>query len=96
MKWMRGFKALAIALAALLSSCGEAGDARRFAFEKFIANNRVGSAPDYWLVKYNALAQYERVALVFGFIEDFAFCQEVAELYMRKYPSDHYSCEKAN
>ncbi|MEP9349191.1 hypothetical protein [Xanthobacter sp. KR7-225] len=96
MKWGNGVKAAALSLSALLVSCGDTEDARRFAFEKFITNNRVGSAPDYWLVKYNALSQYERVALVFGFMEDFAFCQEVAELYMRKYPMDHYSCEKAN
>lgn len=96
MKWMSGLKGFALSLTVLLAACGEVEDARRFAFDKFVANNRVGSGPDYWLVKYNAFAQYERIALVFGFVEDFGFCQEVADLYMRKYPMDKYSCEKAN
>lgn len=93
MKWSW---AVALTLVLFIASCGDGDNARRYAFEKVVANNRIGSGSDYWLVKYNLFAQHERVGLIFGFVDDFGFCAEIAEMYMRRYPADRYSCEKAN
>lgn len=56
---------------------------------------QVGSGRDYYLVK-TGLAGRERVAVIFGFLDDAKFCREVAEAQMARYPNDRYSCEPAN
>lgn len=64
--------------------------------ETFASKNKMGSDSDYFLVKYNLLNEWEKVALVFGFMNDAEFCKEVAEMYMQKYPLSKYSCVRAN
>ena len=51
-----------------------------------------GEKGDYHLVKVS-FAGAHPVALMFGFVDDASFCEEVAELYMRRYPGDLYRCE---
>jgi hypothetical protein len=65
-------------------------------FETRVANNRLGASADYWLVKRNALGEWEKVALVFGFMDDRRFCDELIDLYVRRYPSERYRCQPAN
>ena len=60
--------------------------------EGFVKDHPFGSSRDVWLVKQNFFGQYEKVALVFGFVNDYEFCDDVAQLYMRKYPNDRYMC----
>lgn len=64
--------------------------------DAFVRWNKIGSSSDFWLLKYNLLGEWERVTLVFGFLDDRAFCQDIATLYMQKYPAERYTCEKAN
>jgi hypothetical protein len=64
--------------------------------EKFVAWNKVGQSSDIWIVKNNMFGQNEKVALVFGFMDDSEFCREVADLYMKRYPASRYSCALAN
>ncbi len=76
-------------------SCDSSYEAQRTKFEKFVKAGKIGSSSDVYLVK-NGAAGPERIALIFGFMDDFSFCREVAELYVKKYPRDSYSCELAN
>lgn len=85
----------AIALSSL-AGCDQSYEDQIKALEKFASKSRIGSSSDQWLMKYNALGQWEKVALVFGFMADVEFCDEVAELYMSKYPSSRYMCFPAN
>lgn len=55
-----------------------------------------GDSTDQWLLKYNMFGEWEKVTLGFGFMDDSAFCMEIADLYMRKYPGERYSCMLAN
>ncbi len=71
-------------------------EAQEEAIESFFRKNRFGSAPDVYLTKLNALGQQERVAIIYGFMDDLEFCGEVAELYQRKHPEAKYSCSLAN
>jgi hypothetical protein len=79
-----------------LSACEESYTDQFKKFEARVAANRLGSSADHWVVKRNALGEWEKVALVFGFADDRRFCGEVVELYMRRYPSDRYMCLPAN
>lgn len=59
--------------------------------QAFAKKGQVGYSKDYYLTKNGD----DRVALVFGMSDDFSFCSELAEMYMRKYPLDRYSCVPA-
>ncbi|MPZ36606.1 MAG: hypothetical protein GEU95_00855 [Rhizobiales bacterium] len=89
MKW------IAIALAVLVSACSL--EQQQWAMDKFVANNKFGSSADVWLVKRSMFdGSPIKVALIFGFGDDHEFCQEIAELYMKRYPASTYSCSFAN
>lgn len=90
-----GFSAAAV-MAVLLSSCGDSLDNQHWRLEKFIGLNKIGSSKDVWLIKHNLAGMNEKVALVFGFVNDYQFCSEIAELYMKRYTADRYSCSFAN
>lgn len=63
----------------------------------YLAKGQIGDSRDYWLVKASSLgSDVDRVALVFGLMNDLAFCLDVADLYMRRYPADRYTCIPAN
>jgi hypothetical protein len=84
-----------IGCTSLLTSCEKSYEDQRGSLEKFVAKGKIGTSPDYWLVKNGAYGP-ERTGLIFGYMNDFQFCSEIAELYVKKYPIDRYSCEKAN
>lgn len=70
-------------------------EAQRARFEQLVSRERVGNAFDVWLVK-DSFGAPDRVALFFGYLDDFATCYEFAQMYMQRYPSDSYSCQWAN
>jgi len=86
---------VAVCSALLLAACKpEYGDQVK-KLEKFLAGNQIGSSPDYWLVK-QTLGLDDRVAVVFGFLNDLEFCQAIADLYVKRFPADRYTCVPAN
>lgn len=85
-----------VAICLILAGCKDDLDSQRATLDRFVAKNRYGSDADVWLVKHNAFGEWEKVALVFGFLDDRSFCDEIAALYTRKYPADKYRCDKAN
>jgi hypothetical protein len=80
----------------MLVSCSPSYETQRGVLEKLVAWYRVGSSSDVWIIKHNMFGDNEKVGLVFGFLNDYEFCREVAELYMKRYPADNYSCALAN
>lgn len=84
-----------LALGACLSSCGDGYNHQISAIELFFKTGRTGSSSDYYLVKIG-LAGPDKVAVIFGFMDDKEFCEDIAKLYMSKYPAASYRCEKAN
>lgn len=67
-------------------------------FEAFVAENRPTAYPSYWLAYLNRMDQLENVTLVFGFVDNQGFCEDIARLYMERYPSEagRYFCTAAN
>jgi hypothetical protein len=84
-----------LAAALLLAGCSQGIDAQTKRLEKFAAGHQVGSAPDAYLVRYG-MAGAERIALVYAMADDMAYCEELAEMMMARYPSIVYRCEYAN
>jgi hypothetical protein len=85
---------IAVLLFALVG-CAASYEQQLWRLEKLMAWNKIGSGSDVWLVK-SSFAGAHKVALVFGFYSDFEFCREIAELYMKRFPADSYSCSFAN
>lgn len=85
-----------LGLALLLFGCSDSLEGQTERWGKFLKNNRYGTSSDSWLVKRNAFGDWEKVAVVFGFLDDREFCEDIAGLYMKKYPSDRYRCDSAN
>lgn len=63
------------------------------ALESFLGSNRVGSSTDVWLVKSTFAP--EKVAVFFGYVDDWEACYEFMTFYVQRYPLDSYSCEYA-
>lgn len=93
---MKRLTACAIIVAILLAGCSDSLQDQMARLEKFVNAHQYGSSKDVWLIKKNAFGDFEKVALVFGFMSDREFCEEVADLYMKKYPADKYICFPAN
>ena len=87
---------LTIVLFAFLASCSDSLEDQAAKLETFVKNNRYGSGGDVWLVKRNAFGDHEKVSLVFGFLDDFEFCTEVAAMYNQRYPNASLYCAFAN
>jgi hypothetical protein len=81
----------------LLAACNDSSlEGQQAKWETFVQANRYGTSADIWLVKHNAFGDLEKVGVVFGFLDDYKFCDEVAAMYMQRYPADRYSCMIAN
>jgi hypothetical protein len=80
----------------MLIGCSPGLETQTRLLEMFVKWNRIGSSSDIWLVKHNVFGMDEKVAFVFGFVDDYGFCREVAEMYMKRYPNSRYSCALAN
>jgi hypothetical protein len=65
------------------------------ALEGHARQHRIGYSADVWLVK-NGAAGPEKIALFFGYYDDWDACYDFARLYMQAYPSDSYTCSLAN
>lgn len=79
----------------LLVGCNNDYESQRSKVEKLFSSNKIGLSTDFYLVK-SSFGTPDRVAVVFGFMDDGAFCNEIATMYMNRYPSDQYYCAPAN
>jgi len=83
--------AMCILFVAVLGACSNDFEDQRAQLLKAAARHQVGSAPDYVLTKYN-FGEPDPVAVVFGMLDDYEFCAELADTYMKRYPADTYVC----
>lgn len=85
-----------LAIAFMLVGCSDSLEDQTARLEKFVTANKYGSSRDYWLVKRSMFGSLDKAALVFGLMDDQEFCEDLAKLYMSKYPADRYFCLPAN
>jgi hypothetical protein len=88
-------RALFLSTAILLASCSDL-DGQLYRLEKFVSFAKVGSASDVWVVQKGITGQYNKVGLIFGFVDDYGFCKEIVELYLKRNPASQLSCNLAN
>ncbi len=79
----------------ILSACNPNTDDQNEAIEAFYKENKIGSGDDYFLVK-DGFDGKINVAVFFGMSDDQSLCNEMAALYMTKYPGTLYYCAPAN
>ncbi len=90
MKWV-----IIVGLSAALVACASSYD-RQFRWLSWVIGwNQVGSSADYWLVK-RSFGTDDPVGLMFGYMDDFAGCDEIAQMLNQRYPSANYICKAAN
>ena len=63
---------------------------------EFVAENRVGGSPDHWFQVKNAMGEWERVILVFGYADDSSVCMDLVDMARREAPRTEYRCVPAN
>lgn len=90
-----GRVALVTAVALVLAGCAMSLERQHSMVNLFFSWVQIGSGRDFFLVK-DGFAGRERVAVIFGFVDDEKFCREIAEAQTSRYPSDRYFCERAN
>lgn len=61
----------------------------------YAQRDRIGEGPDQWLEKRNAFGEWEKLALVFAFADDYEGCVEIAALANEAF-SQEYRCTPAN
>lgn len=58
--------------------------------------NEPNTSREYWISTVNAFGDKETVGLIFGMMDNLAFCDEVMRLYRDRYPNNRFFCEPAN
>lgn len=77
------------------AACGGNLDNQQSRLDKFVASHQVGASNDYWLEVFNLAGEWERVALIYGYFDDYSGCSDVANALMKEY-SRQYRCTPAN
>jgi hypothetical protein len=68
---------------------------KRAALASHMQGNRIGTSADVWLVKAN-FGVPDRVALFFGYLDDWDARYEFLTSHSDRFPADVYRCEFAN
>lgn len=86
-----------LTLLLLATACGSEGDVPGYdALLKHVEKNRVGQDSDHWIEMGSIGGGWERVGLIFGYIDDYAECQKaIAGLKLANYARE-YRCVPAN
>ena len=93
-----GLALVAVAFVSFIAGQNEKGDyiSGSQALFDLVKSNKIGSAPDYWIVKLDAFDHLDKVGLIFGYMGDDEACHDFIKLYEMKYPNAKYFCQKAN
>ena len=63
--------------------------------QTFMSYEQMGNGSDYWLVKDTPWG-WEKVALVFGYHDDWSGCQDIVAKMNDAYGREVYRCKPAN
>ena len=82
----------------VIASCGRDTDyadqeKRLFAY---VDEHRMGESADVWLEKLSIGMQWDRVALIFGYGDDYAACMDIAEALGKRFTAAQYRCSVAS
>ena len=81
----------------MIASCGNENEVKGYsAVEQLVANNRVGSGADQWIEMRNAIGEWERTGLIFGYLDDYEECQKAIAGLNAANTAREYRCVPAN
>ena len=87
----------ALAVAGLLASCaGDSAIPGQEAMFKQVERNQIGSAPDHWIEMKNAIGEWERTGLIFGYTDDYSECIKAIDGLKAVNYAREYRCVPAN
>ena len=66
------------------------------AIARAVQANEPKTSREYWISTINAFGDKETVGLIFGMMDNLAFCDEVMRSYRNRYPNNRFFCEPAN
>lgn len=96
---MRVLIAAVVTVATGLSACNSSrsDDVDNLeAFETFVAKHRVGRDADHWIEMKNMSGEWERVGLVFGYLDDYDECGKAIGGLKKVNYAREYRCVPAN
>lgn len=82
-----------------LAACDSRDDAEvtnSKGLQTFVANHRVGSAADQWVEIKNMSGEWERVGLIFGYVDDYDECTKAIGGLKKVNYAREYRCVPAN
>lgn len=81
----------------LLASCNQAGEVDGYeGLVKQVERGSVGSATDQWIEMLNMSGEWERIGLIFGYMDDYSECMKaIAGLKAENFARE-YRCSPAN
>ncbi len=87
---------LAIALS-ILAGCDESYDDQLSRLKSYVAERKVGNSSDVWLEQASGLqpGQWDEIALIFGFADDYAACVDFKNAYTNTHPLIELRCVPA-
>ena len=86
---------LLISMILALSACERSYDAEVDSLKDFFRKNRIGDGAEFMLTKTSSLGPSD-VAVVFGYMDDSAGCNDIARLLNAEYPDVSYYCTPMN
>lgn len=92
---MRPSSAATLLALTFIAGCSDSYDDQVARLESHVKGNKIGSSNDFWLVK-RSFGVDDRVALMFGYMNDFSGCDEIAQMLNERYPGTGYICIPAN
>ncbi len=87
--------AVTLALLLFSAACGDNLASQQKTLDQFAKRNQVGNSADYWLELQNAFGEWERVALVTGYYDDYSGCMDIARSLQSEF-GRQYRCTPAN
>lgn len=87
--------AAGLGILSVLSACSDNLAAQQNKLDQFVARHQVGSSNDFWLELFNVAGEWERVALVTGYFDDYSGCMDIARSLTNEF-GRQYRCSPAN
>ena len=90
-------RSVLIAAVVGLASCGGGSDIKGYdAIARHVEGNRVGRASDHWIERQSISGSWERVGLVFGYVDDRQACVDAIAGMKAADPDHEYTWVPAN
>lgn len=94
-------RTISLAVVALITvsviGCSDSYERQTSTLETLLLWVQMGSSKDYFLQKKSSISpDWDSIAIIYGYGDDYSACREVAELLMQKHYRAEFRCVPAN